>query len=86
MSQPATSRGKTQTGSYVDDLESSELFEPCSALDSLETESNDSDHRLGTHKTTPRIALASFHPTPLTLLSSCATGEKLIKGNSKVKQ
>ena len=46
MSQPATSRGKTQTGSYVDDLESSELFELCSALDSLETESNDSDHRL----------------------------------------
>ena len=43
MSQPATSRGKTQTESYVDDLDSSELFELCSALDSLETESNDSN-------------------------------------------
>ena len=31
MSQPATSRSKTQTESYVDDLESSELFELCSA-------------------------------------------------------
>ena len=43
MSQPATSRGNTQTESYVDDLESSELFELCSALDSLETESDDSN-------------------------------------------
>ena len=43
MSQPATSCGKTQMESYVDDLESSELFELCSALDSLETESDDSN-------------------------------------------
>ena len=43
MSQPATSRGKMRTESYVDDLDSSELFELCSTLDSLETESNDSN-------------------------------------------
>src|SRR6201996_8281229 len=43
MSQPVTSRDQTQTASYIDDLSSSELFELCSALDSLETESHDSD-------------------------------------------
>ena len=43
MSQPATSRSKTQMESYVDDLESSGLFELCSTLDSLETESTDSN-------------------------------------------
>ena len=43
MSQQVTSRGQMQTAFYVDDLDSSEFFELCSALDSLETESNDSN-------------------------------------------
>src|ERR1700761_8398391 len=43
MSQPGSSHVNMQTASYVDDLSSSELYELCSALDSLETESYDSD-------------------------------------------
>ena len=43
MSQSVTSHKPAQTETNIDNLSSSELFELCSALDSLETESNDSN-------------------------------------------